>query len=114
MENEKSSDFDHEIMNLVEKNLGTSAILGRTLSAVYTGLQVSFFGKRSLFHDMFKKIIRPQFIIMIMVMPGLNEFSRDYWNFLLVRMPKCSWRPRYFNDKPITITVLPSGLWHSL
>jgi hypothetical protein len=27
----KSSDFDHEKMNLVEKNLGTPAILGRTL-----------------------------------------------------------------------------------
>jgi hypothetical protein len=27
----KSSDFDHEIMNLVEKNVGTPAILGRTL-----------------------------------------------------------------------------------
>jgi hypothetical protein len=25
----KSSDFDHEIMNLVEKNVGTSAILGK-------------------------------------------------------------------------------------
>jgi hypothetical protein len=32
MENEKSSDFDHEIMNLVEKNVGTPAILGRALS----------------------------------------------------------------------------------
>jgi hypothetical protein len=31
MENEKSSDFYHEIMNLVEKNVGTPAILGRTL-----------------------------------------------------------------------------------
>jgi hypothetical protein len=31
MENEKSSDFYHEIMNLVEKNLGTPAILGRAL-----------------------------------------------------------------------------------
>jgi hypothetical protein len=27
----KSIDFDHEIMNLVEKNVGTSAILGKTL-----------------------------------------------------------------------------------
>jgi hypothetical protein len=27
----KSSDFDHEIMNLVEKNVGTPAILGRAL-----------------------------------------------------------------------------------
>jgi hypothetical protein len=27
----KKSDFDHEIMNLVEKNVGTPAILGRTL-----------------------------------------------------------------------------------
>jgi hypothetical protein len=26
-----SSDFDHEIMNLVEKNVGTPAILGRTV-----------------------------------------------------------------------------------
>jgi hypothetical protein len=30
----KSSDFDHEIMNFVEKNVGTPAILGRTLRAV--------------------------------------------------------------------------------
>jgi hypothetical protein len=29
----KSSDFDHEIMNLVEKNVGTPAILGKTLHA---------------------------------------------------------------------------------
>jgi hypothetical protein len=28
MENEKSSYFDHEIMNLVEKYVGTPAILG--------------------------------------------------------------------------------------
>jgi hypothetical protein len=28
----KSSDFDHEIMNLVETNVGTPAILVRTLS----------------------------------------------------------------------------------
>jgi hypothetical protein len=28
----KSSDFDHEIMNLVEKNVGTPAILGKTPS----------------------------------------------------------------------------------
>jgi hypothetical protein len=27
----KSIDFDHEIMNLVEKNVGTTAILGRIL-----------------------------------------------------------------------------------
>jgi hypothetical protein len=27
----KSSDFDREIMNLVEKNVGTPAFLGRTL-----------------------------------------------------------------------------------
>jgi hypothetical protein len=27
----KSSDFDHEIMNFVEKNVGTPAILGKTL-----------------------------------------------------------------------------------
>jgi hypothetical protein len=27
----KSSDFVHEIINLVEKNVGTPAILGRTL-----------------------------------------------------------------------------------
>jgi hypothetical protein len=27
----KSCDFDHEIMNLVEKNVGTPAILGITL-----------------------------------------------------------------------------------
>jgi hypothetical protein len=27
----KSSDFDHEKINLVEKNVGTPAILGRTL-----------------------------------------------------------------------------------
>jgi hypothetical protein len=25
------SDFDHEIMNMVEKNVGTPAILGKTL-----------------------------------------------------------------------------------
>jgi hypothetical protein len=29
---QKSIDFDHEIMNLVEKNVGTPAILGRTLT----------------------------------------------------------------------------------
>jgi hypothetical protein len=29
MENKKSCDFYHEIMNLVEKNVGTPAILGR-------------------------------------------------------------------------------------
>jgi hypothetical protein len=29
MENEKRSDSDHEIMILVEKNVGTPAILGR-------------------------------------------------------------------------------------
>jgi hypothetical protein len=28
----KSSDSDHEIMNLVEKNVGTPAILGRALN----------------------------------------------------------------------------------
>jgi hypothetical protein len=27
----KSIDFDHEIMNLIEKNVGTPAILGRAL-----------------------------------------------------------------------------------
>jgi hypothetical protein len=27
----KSNDFDHEITNLVEKNVGTPAIRGRTL-----------------------------------------------------------------------------------
>jgi hypothetical protein len=27
----KSSDFDHEKINLIEKNVGTAAILGRTL-----------------------------------------------------------------------------------
>jgi hypothetical protein len=30
----KSCDFDHEIMNLVEKNAGTPAILGRTLTCL--------------------------------------------------------------------------------
>jgi hypothetical protein len=30
----KSCDFDHEIMNLVEKNVGTPAILSRTLLSV--------------------------------------------------------------------------------
>jgi hypothetical protein len=30
----KSSNFDHEIMNLVEKNVGTPAILGRILRSV--------------------------------------------------------------------------------
>jgi hypothetical protein len=34
MENEKSSDSDHEIMNLVEKNVGTPAILGRALCSI--------------------------------------------------------------------------------
>jgi hypothetical protein len=29
----KISDSDHEIMNLVEKNVGTPAILGRALNA---------------------------------------------------------------------------------
>jgi hypothetical protein len=30
----KSSDFDHQIMNFVEKNVGTPAILGKTLVIV--------------------------------------------------------------------------------
>jgi hypothetical protein len=30
----KSSDFDHEIMSLIEKNVGTPAILGRALMCV--------------------------------------------------------------------------------
>jgi hypothetical protein len=32
----KSCDFGHEIMNLVEKNVGTPAILGRTLQVFPT------------------------------------------------------------------------------
>jgi hypothetical protein len=31
MKMKKSCDFDHEIMNLVEKNVGTPATLGRIL-----------------------------------------------------------------------------------
>jgi hypothetical protein len=31
MEMKKSCDFDHKIMNLVEKNVGTPAILGKAL-----------------------------------------------------------------------------------
>jgi hypothetical protein len=31
MENEKSSDFDHEIMNLVEENVSTPAIRGNVM-----------------------------------------------------------------------------------
>jgi hypothetical protein len=31
----KSSGFYHEIMNLVEKNVGTPAVLGRTLAVPY-------------------------------------------------------------------------------
>jgi nonspecific dipeptidase len=30
----KSCDFDHEIMNYVEKNVGTPAILGKTLGSL--------------------------------------------------------------------------------
>jgi hypothetical protein len=33
MENEKK--FDHEIMNFAEKNVGTPAILGKTLCLIY-------------------------------------------------------------------------------
>jgi hypothetical protein len=38
----KSCDFDHEIMNLVEKTVGTPAILGRTLGDVSFHVAVKF------------------------------------------------------------------------
>jgi hypothetical protein len=38
----KRSDFDHEIMNLVEKIVGTLAILGKTLTDKFTYLFSSF------------------------------------------------------------------------
>jgi hypothetical protein len=39
----KSSDSDHEIMNLVEKNVGTPAILGRALKMA---VNVTLIGSR--------------------------------------------------------------------
>jgi hypothetical protein len=39
----KRSDLDHEIMNLVEKNVGTPAILVRTLEVSSTGYKTWHF-----------------------------------------------------------------------
>jgi hypothetical protein len=47
----KGSDFDHEIKNLVEKNVGTLAILSRNRSVVQGGPSQLWFKVRILIKE---------------------------------------------------------------
>jgi hypothetical protein len=64
----KSSDFDHEKINLVEKNVGTPAILGRTL---WISLKILVRLNKNKIPFNFNKII---------VMSSSKTFYFSLWN----------------------------------
>jgi hypothetical protein len=76
-----SSDFDHEIMNLVEKNVGTPAILGRALGVCCTSRKnrLNFIHFRDLTYfkqdtrDFQKSLISAQRHQMLSSCPFLNS-----------------------------------------